>query len=823
MEKNSEEMQGNGEGNETDGTKEEENMRAADSGDTENGVVQNVADGIKAEGPEEFEELDATEDNNIPIPQGKTDQTNASNLEVSEQAEPVSNPHTPTEKDGEDLFEYVIKEIPVSISVCTSAYDFNVQGIVYFLRDIMKDHPELIKEVKVHALPYNDLDHYKFPKENPVDVMLLCHSINNRGFRITDVMDALYDEYLPYCARVVGKNKMGVIVHDFDDMRETVQSSRMSSFRYKQPKAFETTSLQITCGHIKEKEQVLEQMQEVDREKLLEFLKNASKCPEEMVANPSLLKKAYSTLYLFCESVKAQVGGSQDSTSEGSSVHRSEAERNDHGQTKKATSGGSHQTLQASVDERELNPSREASPIGQQRPGTSNLAAAAHTHSLPSPRRISISVCSSAYEQNVEGFMSKLTKLLAAQPHMVADVRFRSLPYNDIDSFRFPSNDTVDVMVLCHSVQNRGFSITNVLNALYEKYLQYCHDVIGKKKLAVIVHDFSDCKPQTLDVRMESFRRSQPLTFELVDSVIVCGSLGKPGKIEIRDEDMTRLTTFFERARFEPKENNADDQSLIESLQGTSGGFHQTPQASMDERNQNTPRESSLIGQQRPGTSDVAAAANNRGSPGQRPMASRMTVTSAPQVSTPSPRRISVSVCSSAYEHNVKGFMSQLTKLLAAQPYVIADVRFRSLPYADIDSFRFPSNDPVDVMVLCHSVQNRGFSITNVLNALYEKYLQYCHDVIGKKKLALIVHDFSDCKPKILNARIESFRRLQPLTFELVDTVIGCGSLEVPGKIEMRDEDMTRLAIFFERARFEPKNNTADVRSLMKSLRGMFK
>ncbi|XP_030840285.1 uncharacterized protein LOC115923530 [Strongylocentrotus purpuratus] len=184
------------------------------------------------------------------------------------------------------------------------------------------------------------------------------------------------------------------------------------------------------------------------------------------------------------------------------------------------------------------------------------MAAAAHTHSSPSPRRISISVCSSANEYNVEGFMSKLTELRAAQPHMIADVRFRSLPYNDIDSFKFPSNDPVDVMVLCHSIQNRGFSITNVLNALYEKHLKYCRDVVGKKKLAVIVHDFSDCKTKTLDARMESLRRSQPLTFELVDTVIICGSLVVPGKIEMRDEDMTRLTLFFEEARLEPKEKN---------------------------------------------------------------------------------------------------------------------------------------------------------------------------------------------------------------------------------------------------------------------------
>ncbi|XP_030847118.1 uncharacterized protein LOC115926497 [Strongylocentrotus purpuratus] len=533
-------------------------------------------------------------------------------------------------EDAEEPFEPVSKERPVSISVCTSAYDFNVKGLVSFLKDLMYSHPKLIKEVKVHALPYNDLDHYKFPKENPVDVMLLCHSINNRRFAITDVMDALYDEYLPYCARVVGKNKMGVIVHDFEDMRETVQSSRMSSFKYKQPKAFETTSLQIICGHIEKEEKDLNQMLKVDREKLPVFLKNASTCPEEMMnqitEKQGLKQKAKDGIVTFGNQVSSSIRSfgesmtslrwSQDSTSEGSRVDPREVDRNDQGTTcsaktednktkrstnkrkpsseqakrpclaKKNTSGGSHQKPKASMDERNLNPpsTSEASFIGERRLGTTIAAAAAHTqgapdqqsmaagrnvtsapqgsHATSSPRRISISVCSSAYEHNVKGFVSKLTELQTRPPHLIADVRFRSLPYNDIDSFKFPSSDPVDVMVLCHSVQNRGFSITNVLNALYEKHLQYCHDVIGKKKLAVIVHDFSDCKPKTLEVRMESFKRSQPLTFELVDTVIVCGSLEKPGKIEMRDEDMTRLTTFFEQARYEQRENYAVKQSF---------------------------------------------------------------------------------------------------------------------------------------------------------------------------------------------------------------------------------------------------------------------
>ena len=102
------------------------------------------------------------------------------------------------------------------------------------------------------------------------------------------------------------------------------------------------------------------------------------------------------------------------------------------------------------------------------------------------------------------------------------------------------------------------------------------------------------------------------------------------------------------------------------------------------------------------------------------------------QQSQPSSRPIFVSICTSAHEYNVKGLMTRLTELKTIQPHLIADVRFRELPYNNIDSFKFPSHDPVDVMVLCHSVHNRGFAITDVMNAIYDKYLKYCSKEIGE-------------------------------------------------------------------------------------------
>nr|XP_054763660.1 uncharacterized protein LOC129270288 [Lytechinus pictus] len=528
----------------------------------------------------------------------------------------------PTKKDTER---------PVSICLCTSAYEFNVRGLLTFLKGVkdvmLKDGHNLIKDVKVHELPYNNLDDYEFPANNPVDVMILCHSINNRRFAITNVMDALYDKYLPYCQRVIGKEKMGVIVHDFDDMRESVQSSRTRSFEYKQPTAFETTSLQILCGHIETKEQVRKQMQLADQDKLINFIKDASKWPEymktEQLDDSRFARgKFFSMPWSFPSFTrsKSSVIGSKESTWEGSSVDPKKDEGwtdlgedqngktkrpadDDHSQSydakrscgptcatnllsKTSRSDGSHQiaqTCQTRIDE------RKGVSIKGQMPDSSNATAKTHPQGSPSPqpmtksskeavsfttstpRTISISVCSSAYEHNVQGFITKLNELKTSQPHMISDVRFRSLPYNNIDSFKFPSNDPVDVMVLCHSVNNRGFSITDVVNALYGKYLQYCHEVIGKRKVAVVVHDFSDCKPTILEARMNAFKRSQPLTFELADTVMVCGKLEDQGNVEIKDEDWTKLTIFLERARFEPKENNA---KTLEALKSWMGSFY---------------------------------------------------------------------------------------------------------------------------------------------------------------------------------------------------------------------------------------------------------
>ncbi|XP_071476303.1 uncharacterized protein [Diadema antillarum] len=137
----------------------------------------------------------------------------------------------------------------LSISVCTSASSANVQGLIDEMRSRFRD---IVADVDYFKLPYNDIDKFSVA-DSGIDVMLLCHSIHNRRFAITDVTDALYQKFLPKAARVVGKSRVGVIVHDmpkdkFD--RPDVYAREMNVFRRQQPKTFKNSALAMIAGKL---------------------------------------------------------------------------------------------------------------------------------------------------------------------------------------------------------------------------------------------------------------------------------------------------------------------------------------------------------------------------------------------------------------------------------------------------------------------------------------------------------------------------------------------------------------------------------------------
>ena len=88
----------------------------------------------------------------------------------------------------------------LQVYVCTSAKQFGVQA---FIDEFKVRFYDLVETVQYYELPDNDIDKFSF-KGKDIDIMLLCHSINDRRFAITDVQDAIYDKFLRNAAKTLG-------------------------------------------------------------------------------------------------------------------------------------------------------------------------------------------------------------------------------------------------------------------------------------------------------------------------------------------------------------------------------------------------------------------------------------------------------------------------------------------------------------------------------------------------------------------------------------------------------------------------------------------
>ncbi|XP_071504862.1 uncharacterized protein [Diadema antillarum] len=653
----------------------------------------------------------------------------------------------------------------VYISVCTSSPESSVQGLLDLLRRWQRAKSELIAEVKFHPLPYNDIDEYRFKDSDPVDVMILCHSIFNRRFAITDVADAQYDKYLDYCSKVIGRGKMAVIVYDFSTIDDPANSSRQEAFQSLQPKTFHTTSLAITCGNLAQTEPEIRQE---DKEFLLKFIRDAGQCPREMKQ-------------------ERRVGALQEfRTKLPNFMSCGRPPKDDDDMAKEMTTAAYWMVT----------------------------------------RPVLMLVCACADEANLKTLMTVMDNLKECYPEIIRDIQFQRLPYN-IDSFKFPPGSPFDVLLLCHSRHDRQLDI-------YDKFLQYCRGIYRKKQLALIIYDVDFKDVTELDVKFNSFRAAHPLTFELVSEVLICGQLDEG--FVMKAEDTERLMSFLEKARKgqpvmtgEPGIHSEAPKSMEKGVPGskvvTSQPLDNVPEPPK-------PGSASPSTLSASGTTGHSAAVRYAPHPSQTvpeystdnkqpvilPMAASR---NSPQYARPPcqstfppNRRVSVSLCTSA-PNTVTALESALENLRRKSPQLVSEVRVRRLPYNDLDTFRFLASEPVDVMVLCHSTIDRGFAITNVTNALYEKYLTYCNKIIGRDKLAVIVHD-SNISSESRTSRMETFKKRQPLTFHLVDTVIITGSLDREQSVEK--EDLETLVKFLRKASLhQPQNHPEGRLDSMKS------
>ncbi|XP_072181274.1 uncharacterized protein [Diadema setosum] len=157
-----------------------------------------------------------------------------------------------------------------------------------------------------------------------------------------------------------------------------------------------------------------------------------------------------------------------------------------------------------------------------------------------------IGVCSSARQDNVSGLLSRLNRI----PNVEA--QFVELPYNDLDGFRLPKG-RLHGIILCHSIHNRRFAITDVTDALYNKFLRHAKHTLGKENVAVIGHDFSwplssdDAQSgishsQKKRNQMAAFEIQQPTAFACSSLAMVCGRLD--ANLEMDAEDWESLVSF---------------------------------------------------------------------------------------------------------------------------------------------------------------------------------------------------------------------------------------------------------------------------------------
>ncbi|XP_030853891.1 uncharacterized protein LOC105441932 [Strongylocentrotus purpuratus] len=147
---------------------------------------------------------------------------------------------------------------------------------------------------------------------------------------------------------------------------------------------------------------------------------------------------------------------------------------------------------------------------------------------------ITIGVCTSAFERNIGGLLSKLRSTLP-----MINFRMVSLPYNDLDNYPL-EQERLDGLILCHSIQNRRLAITDVLDAIYDKYLPRAKKHLGKENVVVIAHDFS--WPFQKKATMETFRMNQPTAVKCSSLVLLSGSLDNT--VQMDSDDWNQLTAF---------------------------------------------------------------------------------------------------------------------------------------------------------------------------------------------------------------------------------------------------------------------------------------
>ncbi|XP_072166497.1 uncharacterized protein [Diadema setosum] len=152
-------------------------------------------------------------------------------------------------------------------------------------------------------------------------------------------------------------------------------------------------------------------------------------------------------------------------------------------------------------------------------------------------------VCTSSLQSNVQGFIDYITREFG---HLARNFKFYQLPYNDVSDFSFRDRP-VDAVILCHSIHNRRMAITDVTDALYDRFLSNAAQFLGKNNIAVIVHDMPSKKLDTNEKykqQIEFLKITQPTTFDCASLVAMAGQLA-PSRPELFGDTTIQLEKFM--------------------------------------------------------------------------------------------------------------------------------------------------------------------------------------------------------------------------------------------------------------------------------------
>ncbi|XP_071476299.1 uncharacterized protein [Diadema antillarum] len=270
-------------------------------------------------------------------------------------------------------------------------------------------------------------------------------------------------------------------------------------------------------------------------------------------------------------------------------------------------------------------------------------------------------VCTSSLQSSVQGFIDYITREFG---HLASDIQFCQLPYNDVSDFSFRDRP-VDAVILCHSIHNRRMAITDVTDALYDKFLPKTARFLGKNNIGVIVHDMPSEKMDTSDKYKQQIgflKTTQPTTFACASLVAMAGNLG-PNSPELFGDSLVQTEQFLRRT---------------------------SPRRATDHK---------------------------------------------------SDERVVLSLCSRGEESEVKGLKSKISIDMAE---IVSEVKYSQLDALSIKKIGKKSFEDIEVVLLCHSLEDQRVVVTDVEGALYDKFLRKAKYKLGKKRVGFILYNVDE-------------------------------------------------------------------------------